>query len=257
MCLVYIFCKYGLRSVIDATEVLPTRIKRAWSKSMHTDYFFPRRQIRMLLFYLDKKGLYLSIEAKSLIHSFLPPPEFCLWSKQNSGHLLRVLRDGEILHHLRAQGSRYSTGSQNGIAKCKIPSTGVHSWEVRYVAKYGQLDGGNCVGIFVGEPPHRMLIPGDIDLCDFEDSFYGIHESLFLEEDEEEERKNSGTKLYDSGDIVRVTLDRKLGKMVFSCNGKLLNVKIENIPHSDTTYIVCSPYMRETLVRLKHIRSEF
>ena len=92
------------------------------------------------------------------------------------------------------------------------------------------------------------------DLCDDETRFFGIHENLFQEE--EENKDNDSARLYDSGDVVRVTLDRNKRTMSFSCNGKPLNVKIENVP-SSSLYIVCSPYMRETNVRLKHIRSEF
>ena len=209
--------------------------------------------MRILLYGLDKSELNLSIEAKHNIFAFLPPPEFCLWSENKSGHLLRSSKRDQELYHIRADGSKFSTGSQNGIAKCSIPSKGIHTWEVRYDAKIQQLRGGNCVGVFCGNPPpSRMFLTSD--LCDDETRFFGIHENLFQEE--EENKDNDSARLYDSGDVVRVTLDRNKRTMSFSCNGKPLNVKIERIP-SSYLYIVCSPYMRETRVRLKHIRSEF
>lgn len=207
--------------------------------------------MRILLY--GKRELNLSIEAKNNIFAFLPPPEFCLWAAEKSGHLLRSSNRDQELYHIRADGAKFSTGSQNGIAKCPIPSKGVHTWEVRYDAKIGQLRGGNCVGVFCGNPPPRRMFLS-LDLCDDATHFFGIHETIFLEE--EESKDNDSARLYNSGDVVRVTLDRNMRKMSFSCNGKPLNVKIENVP-SSSLYIVCSPYMRETNVRLKHIRSEF
>ena len=256
MCLIYGFCKYALRDVIEQAEILPSRIKRAsrrLSRSLQheTSYHYPRRKMRILLY--GKRELNLSIEAKNNIFAFLPPPEFCLWAAEKSGHLLRSSNRDQELYHIRADGSKFSTGSQNGIAKCPIPSKGVHIWEVRYDAKIGQLRGGNCVGVFCGNPPPRRMFLSS-DLCDDATHFFGIHETLFLEE--EESKDNDSARLYDSGDVVRVTLDRSKRAMSFSCNGKPLNVKIENVP-SSSLYIVCSPYMRETSVRLKHIRSEF
>ena len=280
MCMMYAFCKYALGDVIEQSRILPRRIKRASRRlseivvhmNRHDQIFSRRRSIRLLLFDLDKRGIYLSIEAKGTIYSFLPPPEFCVWSVENSGHLLQ--RDGrfeEQLFHLPAKGSRFTTGSQNAIAKSAIPLKGIHTWEIQYISKSGRLRGGNCVGVFRGSPPPRMLFPrlqhrGNVyesqqyqDLCDCPD-FYGIHERCIEEEQrtdgDDDDDGNGMNTIYDSGDVIRVCLDRKSRTIKFWCNGSPLH-KITNIPSSSSLYIVASPYMRETRVRLKHIRSEF
>lgn len=281
---IYLFCKYALGDVIEAATILPRqveRLKRRMSRRRRSEsldnYTYPRHQMRIILMDLERNSINLSIQAKNTIYSFLPPPLFCTWSPERSGPLLSFHSRQSESYHIPVDknvSTSFECGSQNVVTMLPIPEIGVHTWEIRYESKCGTLKGGHCVGAFACvEPPPSMLFPklysrGGLyeDLCDQND-FIGIHERSIAEQEEAKNHDNDPlppsttndfkvSNLFDSGDIVRVKLDRNFHTMQFWVNGKRLELRI-HVPSNKPLYIVASPYMRETRVYLMHIQSEF